>query len=103
MISSIGDTNDVALVCHTDLTTCCRASDTPIDVGSIGEWMFPDGTYVLGSIMAAPTDNYFRTRNEQLIRLHRRNNANSPTGLYCCVIPTSGGMETFCANLGELM
>ena len=101
MISSIGDTNDVALVCHTDLTSCCRTSDTGTGVPT-GEWMFPDGTNVASSIMAAPTDNYFRTRNEQLIRLHRRNNATSPTGLYCCVIPVDGGgMETFCANLGE--
>ena len=64
--------------------------------------MFPNGTNILGSVMAAPTDDYFRSRNQQLIRLHRRNNANSPTGLYCCVMPVnSGGMETFCAYLGE--
>ena len=102
MISSIGDTNDVALVCHTDLSTCCRASDTLTGVPT-GEWKYPNGTNVLGSKMAAPTDDYFRSRNKQLIRIHRRNNANSPTGTYCCVIPTSGGERTFCANLGELM
>ena len=38
----------------------------------------------------------------QVFRLARRgSNPLSPTGSYCCVIPTTGGEMTFCANIGE--
>ncbi len=40
----------------------------------------------------------------QVIRLARRqaNNPLTPTGSYCCTVPTGGGGEmTLCANLGE--
>ena len=64
---------------------------------------YPDGRAVPN--IAAGEDLY-RVRNApQVMRLARRGgNAGgvlSPTGLYCCVIPTSLGEQTFCAKLGE--
>ena len=52
----------------------------------------------------AAAEQFYRSRNApQVIRLARRasNNPLSPTGSYCCEIPTTGGEMTFCANIGE--
>ena len=90
-----------SLTCHTDLTQCCRNIDT--GQGGRGEWYYPDGRMVqnnYGSIMAG--DGFYRVRNApQVLRLARRDasNALSPTGSYCCVIPTTRGEITFCAKL----
>ena len=55
--------------------------------------------------MAAGEGFYFVRNDPQLIRLARRDVINpfSPTGSYCCVIPTTGGEMTFCAELGQLL
>ena len=66
-----------------------------------------------GSIAAG--EGFYRVRNApQVIRLALRgsyysyvlseSNRMGPlyiTGSYCCVIPTTGGVMTFCAKLGE--
>ena len=49
-------------------------------------------------------EEFYRVRNApQVIRLGRRVDYGplSPTGSYCCIIPTSGGNITFCINLGK--
>ena len=68
-----------------------------------GEWYYPDGRVVPNS---AAYESFYRVRNDpQVTRLARRHAgtipALSPTGTYCCVIPTTGGEVTFCANIGE--
>ena len=83
-----------SLTCHTDLVACCRAQDTD-GSGGLGKWLYPNGTVIFGR-----QDFYIRMTDPQLIRLNRRNSATSPVGLYCCVIPTTLGEMTFCANLG---
>ena len=67
--------------------------------------MFPNGTALPAgtSVSVSDTNIIYRTRDEAVIRLHRRGIITSPTGTYCCVIPTNGGERTFCANLGELV
>ena len=66
--------------------------------------MFPNGTVLLaGTTVISDTNVIYRTRDEAVIRLHRRGTIATPTGTYCCVIPTSEGERTFCANLGELV
>ena len=47
---------------------------------------------------------YINRSGPQLINLNRRQAINplTPTGSYCCTVPTSAEVEmTFCANLGE--
>ena len=66
--------------CHTDLFTCCGGAQ-----GSHrGDWYFPTGTRLPfsggGDITLA--------RLDQRVDLRRNNNANSPSGIYCCDIPT---------------
>ena len=47
---------------------------------------------------------YINKNGGQIIGLNRRETTNpvTPTGSYCCTVPTDGGVEmTLCANLGE--
>ena len=91
LITDIGtentsDMNDPgsSLVCNTTNvnTNCCR----DVDGGSKGEWLDPDGTMILNST----SDDFYRTRYTHQIRLNRRNDAISPTGVFTCVIPNDG-------------
>ncbi len=100
LITDIGD--DVGrppLTCHTDLTTCCKNSDNNGN-GPLGQWTYPDGSVVLNN---GGRQQFYINRNApQLIRLNRRvTNPLTPTGSYCCTVPTTGGDMTLCANLGE--
>ena len=75
-------------------------------MGSLGgEWYYPDGRMVPTS---AAGEGFYRVRNApQVARLARRvagpgtTFTLTPTGSFCCVIPTTGGEMTFCANTGE--
>lgn len=79
-LSSIGQ-DDSALRCLTN-GTCC------IPPNRAGEFYYPDGSKVNTQ---ATGEDFYRNRGEMMIRLHRRNGAASPTGLYKCVIPDSSG------------
>ena len=76
------------VICHTDLTTCCRSQAGPDQ----GDWYFPDGTVLPG----AGSDNVNshpiteRKRN-QLVRLQRgppTATGTVPDGIYHCDIET---------------
>ncbi|CAI8032662.1 hypothetical protein GBAR_LOCUS18443 [Geodia barretti] len=67
--------------CITDLTTCCTR-----DQGAHrADWYFPNGTRLP---FAAPNIDTYETRVAQRVDLRRNTNANSPTGIYRCDIPT---------------
>ena len=87
-----------SLTCHTDLTECCRKGDTGDQAGR-GEWYYPEGSDIHN--MAAGENFFIRRNASQLIRLNRIEGTLSPTGSYCCVIPTLGGERTLCANIGR--
>ncbi len=74
-------------------------------MGGLGQWTYPNGSVILnnGGSITAGQQWYINRDAPQLIRLARRENANAltPTGSYCCTVPTSGGEMTLCANLGE--
>ena len=65
--------------CRTDLSTCCKGIHR-------GQWYFPDGAPLQNK--SGDGDVY---EFEAVMRhdLRRRNNATSPTGIYCCEIPTN--------------
>ena len=71
--------NDVQ--CITDLTTCCTNTGP-----HRGDWYFPDGTRL--PFQTSNIDIY-ENRDAQRVEIRRRNNANSPTGIYRCDIPTN--------------
>ncbi len=91
------------LTCNTDLTACCRSLNDNNGNGGLGQWTYPDGNVLLNNPnSAAVGQQFYIVRNEaQLIRLGRRTGALTPTGSYCCTVPTNGGEMTLCANLGE--
>ena len=83
-ISQVGrpDVGGEGVQCITDLATCCSGTDGP----HRGDWYFPDGTR-----LPFNGDNVgiYEFRVAQRVYLQRRNNANSPTGIYRCDIPTN--------------
>ncbi len=95
-----------SLTCHTDLTTCCRSNDDNNGMGSLGQWTWPNGSLLLGNGASntAGQQFYIARNDAQLIELRRRVTSSaviSPTGSYCCTVPTTGGDMTLCVNLGE--
>ena len=73
--------------------------------GELGQWTFPDESVILGNGASATAGQQFYILRgaPQVIRLARRetNNPLTPTGSYCCTVPTTGGDRTICVNLGE--
>ena len=105
--SSIGEDAGSSLVCVTRYvnTMCCRAggNDNP-GGGPVGNWLWPNGTIVLGN-NANPNGNITRSFYNQQIRLNRkRPDALSPTGVYTCEVPDGSNtarMHTVTITLGE--
>ena len=75
----VGEVSD-SVQCHSDLATCC-SGDQGIHRG---DWYFPNGTTRLGFSAA----NIYQSRGAQRVDIRRRNNANSPVGIYRCDIAT---------------
>ena len=87
LLTGIGEGNN-SLLCLTNNTQCCRGSDNPSG-GGFGEWYFPDGTLVPDGQDA--NRSIYRNRDTSVVRLNRRNNATSPTGVYRCEVPDASG------------
>ena len=81
------DANDTSstVICHTDLTTCCRG-----DGSNLADWYFPDGVKLPG----AGSDNVnpgpiTQRKRDQVVRLQRGptgNISDIPDGIYHCDI-----------------
>ena len=72
---------DDALLCMTNLTTCCSLADSE---NVRGNWFFPNGTRV-----PSPGNqwDFYRTRGQMMVLLNRRR--GGVEGIYRCVIPDS--------------
>ena len=86
-LSLVGDdyySDSNSVQCIPDLRTCCSVAQG----AHRGDWYFPDGTRLLliGDI--------YEGRGSQRVALHRRNNANSPSDIYRCDIPTIAGYNS---------
>ena len=68
--------------CHTDLNSCCSAYQGI----HRGDWYFPDGNRLQFSNGVTPI---VESRTAQRVDIRRINNANEPTGIYRCDIPTN--------------
>ena len=79
-IESGSDSNTVQ--CHTDLTTCCRGSNT-----HLGDWIPPNSEERLPLPGDVDADIVGR-RLAQRVDIVRRNNGMMPVGIYRCDIPT---------------
>ena len=90
-ISEVGE-GDNAVLCKTDLTTCCRETLQ-------GHWRYPNGTQVN---KRSSNHGIYRDRGAKVVRLNRRNSATAPTGQYCCEVPTMANTSsdaTICITL----
>ena len=98
LVGEIGEGDEAALLCVTDLVQCCRSEDTG-GMGALGEWFYPNGSLVR---VKDNGDDFYRNRDLGIVRLNRRNNAMSPTGQFCCVVPDATFMDkTTCINISE--
>lgn len=104
LIGDIGESNREGLFCHTDLLTCCRIADNVNGSGNgQGKWFYPNGSMVNRELIALTNrEGFYSRRREQSVRLDRfqATNVLSPTGSFCCTVPTTVGDMIFCANLG---
>ena len=75
------NSGDHSLQCHTDLSSCCSGAQ-----GSHrGDWHFPNGARLP---LPGPDHDITEARGDQQVDIRRKNNANSPSGIYRCDIPT---------------
>lgn len=81
-LSLVGSVDSDSVQCHTDLATCCSATQGP----HRGDWFFPDGVRLPFS------GDIFEFRGAQTVHLRRINSATSPSGIYRCNIPTADGI-----------
>ena len=79
-LSLVGDASSGSdsVQCHTDMGTCCSG----LQGHHRGDWY---GTRLLHP----GSGDIYESRLSQRVDLRRRNNANSPTGIYRCDIPTN--------------
>ena len=99
LLDDVGDTSN-ALQCISDLNGCCLGRPGR---PSRGQWYYPNGTQVRTNNTG---DGFYRNRGSNgQVFLRRRSDITSPTGTYCCQVPTAASGsndETFCAFLSEL-
>ena len=86
-ISDIG-VDSRSLLCLTNNIQCCRRFDGFLE--KLGEWYFPNNGSAVRVNSAG--DNMYRNRGLIVVRLHRRNNAMMPTGVFRCEIPDANGV-----------
>lgn len=82
-ITDIGEGSN-ALICQTDRIHCCKQE-------RIGEWYYPNGTTV--PIEGGGYGFYRNREGNGTVRLNRRNNAVSSTGLFHCEVPDANGVN----------
>ena len=97
-VLSLNDVGDYStsryILCTTNRSPCCS---TPPN--RFGQWRYPDGSMVPKN---ADDEDFYRGRGDnQAIYLNRRNNAQSPTGSFCCELPDNSDVHhTLCLTLG---
>ena len=82
-LSLVGNSGRTSVQCHTDLSTCCSATQGK----HRGDWIPPDNeerlpfSWELGGTR--------ESREAYRVDLYRRNNTDTPSGIYRCDIPTN--------------
>ena len=85
-LTAIGEGDTAALLCLTERVECCRGSDGVAG----GNWYFPDGSLVPFGFEGT---SIYLNRGASRVRLNRRNNVQSPTGVYRCEVPDASGTD----------
>ena len=90
-IGRAGNGSD-SIQCRSELENCCQTA------GNLtGSWSYPDGSEVGGP------NGITQSRGTMRADLRRRNDANTPVGIYCCRIAYNSSdpsvKETLCAGI----
>ena len=99
-LEDIGSNNTDSLLCITNLTACCRKSDSST---FLGNWFFPNGTKVGDENIGW---DIYRARGHMVVRLNRKR--GGVEGIYSCEIPDSMNVTQiiyiamYTASSGEL-
>ena len=100
-LSQVGDdrtgSDSDTVQCHTDLSTCCHSVQGP----HRGDWFAPGSDTRLP--FSSEGVDIFEDRRDQVVHLRRRNNANGPSGIYRCVIPTNSVHDDSDQSVGEIV
>ena len=82
-LNLVGEEGGVSVRCRTDLDTCCTGAQGI----HRGDWIPPDGEE--GMPLSSNTSaGIYQVQGAQRVILRRRNNADIPSGIYCCNIAT---------------
>ena len=81
LVGVAGDGSD-SVQCHTDLSTCCSTAQGP---DHRGDWYFPSGD----RLQFSGTNVVYEIRTDKRVDLRRNGNADMPSGIYHCEIPTN--------------
>ena len=81
-LSNVGE-NEHALLCKTNLMTCCATLPN-----RFGEFYYPNAGTV--SVKKAGY-GFYRDRGAQVVRLNRREGVTSPSGKFRCAVPDASG------------
>ena len=101
-LSQVGDDrsgrDNNTVQCHTDLSTCC----TPHQGLHRGHWFAPGSDTRLPFPGEANNCTcMYENREDQVVHIGRRNNANGPSGIYRCVIATNAVRDDSDESVGE--
>ena len=83
-LSLVGEAGGVSVRCHTDLSTCCRGSESI----HRGDWV-PPGSEESLPLSSDTSADIYQAQGPQRVILRRRNNADMSSGIYRCDIPTN--------------
>ena len=84
-LEDIGEEDDTALLCITNLTACCQPAQA--NGSSLGNWYFPNGTRVPSEFVNETIWDFYRDRGLMVVRMKRRRGGEE--GIYRCEIPDS--------------
>ena len=89
--------NETGLLCHTNKTTCCG---NDMSQTRAGEWYYPNGSKV--RTMGESSEEFFRNRDTQVVRLNNRQGEFTQRGRFQCKIPDEAGtMQTLYVKIGK--
>ena len=83
-LSLVGEVGSHSVWCHTDLSTCCSGYEGI----HRGDWI-PPGSDTRLPFSTDTSAGIYQIQREQRVLLRRRNNADMPSGIYRCDIPTN--------------
>ena len=91
------------LLCHTDRSDCCRASDHP-NGGAQGHWYHPDGREVRSftdvDTPGSPRNFFYRNRDTGIVRLNRRGTPPERGHFRCEIFNAAGDMVILYVIIG---